>query len=147
MSKQCNFVLKKIRNAEFPVILVGNGVRLAGAVKEFNRVIEKLNIPVVSGMFTATDIVPHHTPEYFGCQGMWGKKEANVLVDTCDVLLIIGDRLDMTQTSWDCESFATQAYKIMVDVDPFEMQKRNLGIDLRIRMDAKEFLNEIYRSL
>lgn len=146
MSKQVKLVAKKIREAKDPLILVGNGVRLAGAIDILHKVIDKLRIPIVSGMFTASDIV-HNKIHYLGVQGMWGHELANTAVDNCDLLMVIGDRLDLTQTSYDYKNFATQAYKIMVDIDPAEMNKKTLDIDLKICMDAKEFLDELYRCI
>jgi acetolactate synthase-1/2/3 large subunit len=89
MSKQVKFVAKKLKEAERPVLLVGNGIRLAGGIDILHRVINKLGITVVSGMFTADDIVTYEYPHYLGCQGMWGRKIANEAVDNCDLLLVI----------------------------------------------------------
>lgn len=138
-------IARRLKKARQPLMLIGNGVRLAGGIDILHKVIEKLKIPVVSGMFTAGDII--HSPHYLGCQGMWGNKAANEAIDNCDLLLVIGDRLDLTQTSYDYENFATQAYKIMVDIDPAVLKKKTLKIDLPVCCGAKEFLDELYRSL
>jgi len=138
-------IVKKLKESENPLILIGNGVRLAGGIDILRKVIDKLKIHFVVGMFTASDILAPWGG--FGVQGMWGNLTANRAVDNCDLLLVIGDRLDLTQTSYDYENFATQAYKIMVDIDPAVLRKKTLKIDLPVCCDAKEFLDELYKSL
>ena len=55
---------------------------------------------------------------------MPGNKAANYAVDNCDALLVVGERLQLTQTSFDYEKFAPQAQKIMVDIDANELVKK-----------------------
>src|SRR5260221_1259381 len=75
---------------------------------------------------------------------MWGNKEANYAIDNCDVLLVVGDRLQLTQTSYDYQNFAKQALKIMVDIDEAELMKKTIDIDIPVHADAKDFLEQLY---
>ena len=43
-------ILNKIETSERPVLTPGNGVRLAGAINDFHRLVEILGVPVVTGM-------------------------------------------------------------------------------------------------
>jgi len=54
--------------------------------------------------------------------------------------------MQYTQTSWENYNFATQAKKIMVDIDEEELHKKTLNIDLPINCDAKLFLEELYKQ-
>ena len=139
-------IVDKLKKAKKPLMLVGNGIRLADGVDILWQVLQKLKINVASTMFTADDLVTGEYPYYLGCQGMPGRKAANYAIDNCDLLLVIGDRLQLTQTSYDYENFATQAFKIMVDIDAAELHKKTIQIDLPVQCDAKYFLNELYKQ-
>lgn len=139
-------IINKLQKAKKPLLMVGNGIRLAGGEKILLKIINKLKINVISALFTSDDLVPTSYSRYLGRQGMWGNETANWAVDNCDLLLIIGERLQLTQLSYDYKNFATQAYKIMVDIDEGELRKKTLNIDLPIHADAKIFLDELYKQ-
>ncbi len=140
-------IIKKLKEARYPLMLVGNGVRLSGGIEILHKVLKKLDIPVVTGMFTADDVVDHDYPKYLGCQGMWGNEKANRAIDYCDFLLVIGDRLDFTQTSYYYTKFATGAFKVVVDIDINVLTKKTMRADIPICSDAKYFLEELYGRL
>ena len=133
-------VVHLLRNAKRPLLMAGNGIRLAGAEDLLGKFITQTGINVVTPMFTADDLVTHDYPHYLGRQGMSGNKAANYAIDNCDVLLIIGERMQLTQTSYDHESFARQAITIMVDIDQGEMRKKTFDATVPIHCDAEEFL-------
>lgn len=139
-------IVEKLKKAKRSLLLVGNGIRLAGGEEILWKVINKLKINVVTALFTADDLVTYEYPYYLGRQGMWGNETANWAIDNCDLLLVVGERLQLTQTSYDYKNFATQATKIMVDINENELHKKTLNIDIPINADAKIFLEELYRQ-
>jgi acetolactate synthase I/II/III large subunit len=141
-----DLVVQKLQAAKRPLLLVGNGIRLGGAVAELETFLQKTNINTATVIFTADDLVTYDYPKYLGRQGMPGNYAANWAIDNCDVLLVIGDRLQLTQTSYDYHKFATQAFTIMVDIDENELHKKTLQIDLPIHCDAKYFLQELNKQ-
>lgn len=138
-------ICEKLQKAKRPLLLVGNGVRLAGGEKVLWQLIEKLKINVITALFTADDLVTSDYPYYLGRQGIPGNESANYALDNCDLLLVIGERLQLTQTSFNYQNFAKNAFKIMVDIDAEEMRKKTLHIDLPICCDAKLFLEKLYK--
>jgi len=135
--------VRLLQEAKKPLLMAGNGIRLAGG-EEFLRVfLEKSKINTVTPMFAADDLVTDDYPGYLGPQGMPGSQAANYAVDNCDVLLIVGERMSLTQTSYDHQKFATQAKIIMVDIDEAEMRKKTIKPDLAIVCDAKYFLEKL----
>jgi len=140
---------KKIREAlnraERPLMIVGNGIRLANAIPELWKFIEKTKINVVSAM-SGTDLVNDDYPYYLGEQGMTGVETANYAIDNCDLLLIVGTRMQIRNTSFEYKKFAKNALKIMVDIDKAELYKRTLKIDIPVVADAKEFLRGMLRQ-
>lgn len=136
-------LIKTLRDAKRPLMLVGNGIKLGGAIEETWEFVKKTKINVVSTMFTADDIITYEYEHYLGRQGIPGNPIANWAIDNCDVLLVVGDRLQLTQTSYDYKNFATQATRIMVDIDPAELSKKTVQIDFPVLSDAKYFLREM----
>lgn len=141
-----DLIVEKLRESKKPLLLAGNGIRLAGGEKVLWTLIEKLKINVVTPIYSASDLVTYEYPHYLGRQGMWGDVTANYAVDNCDLLLIVGERLQLTQTSFDYQNFAVQATKIMIDIDEGEMHKKTVDIDIPVHTDAKVFLEQLYKQ-
>jgi acetolactate synthase-1/2/3 large subunit len=142
----CGSVLEKIAQAERPVILAGKGIRLGGALAEFEKVIRGLNIPVVPG-WTSLDLIASDDPLFCGRPGDLATRAGNFTVQNADLLLVLGNRLGLRQVSYNWNSFARFAYKIQVDIDELEFQKPTVKPDLAIHSDVKPFLNELARQI
>ena len=138
--------LATLEQAERPIILVGNGVRLADAVKPFRQLVDLLGIPVLT-TWKAADFLPESHPLYVGRPGSIGQRAANFAQQTSDAILILGARLDAGQTGYNHENFARHARKVMVDVDPCELAKMRFDIDVEIECDAGEVIAEFLRQL
>ncbi len=139
-------IVSRINNAQKPLLMAGNGIRLAGGEEILWKFLEKTNINAVTPIFTADDLVTYDYTHYLGRQGMPGNKTANWAVDNCDLLLIIGERMQLTQVSYDYDKFAPNAFKIMVDIDQEEMKKKTIKPDIAVLSDAKIFLEELYKQ-
>jgi acetolactate synthase-1/2/3 large subunit len=128
------------------VIIAGTGVRIAGAQEDLLQLLERLPLPFAS-VFNAQDLVGTDHPCYVGRQGTIGDRAGNFAVQNADCILIVGSRMVIRQVSYNWRSFAPHAYKIMVDIDPAEMAKQTLSIDLPIHADAKSFLEALNGAL
>jgi acetolactate synthase I/II/III large subunit len=126
--------------AERPVLLVGNGIRLSGGSEALLKVVEQLGIPVLATWMGA-DLMYDGHPLFFGKPGTMAPRGANFTIQNADFLLCIGARLDLAVTGFDQSKFARSARKIVVDVDPSELGKLRMHVDLPIHLDAREFLN------
>jgi acetolactate synthase-1/2/3 large subunit len=138
-------VLARIRVAERPVMFAGTGVRLSGALAEFDAVIRKLRIPVVTAW--THDLIGGDDELFCGRPGTIGERAGNFTVQNSDVLLVLGSRLNIRQTSYNWASFARFATKIQVDVDAAEFTKPLHHPDVAIHCDVKVFLQEMLRQL
>ena len=143
---QAAAVLEKIAQAKRPVLMVGSGVRLAGAANVFREVIERLGIPVTTA-WTAIDLLPTGHRLHAGRPAVVGDRAGNIAIQNADVLLVIGSRLPLRQTSYNWNSFAAKTFKIQVDVDPVEMEKPTLKPQMAVVQDAKAFLEAINDEL
>jgi acetolactate synthase-1/2/3 large subunit len=145
VTEQVRDVLDRIAKAERPVLFAGTGVRLAGALEEFEAVIRRLRIPVVTAW--THDLIASDDELFCGRPGTIGERAGNFTVQNSDVLLVIGSRLNIRQTSYNWASFARFATKIQVDVDAAEFTKPTQRPDVAIHCDAKGFLREMLRQL
>jgi acetolactate synthase I/II/III large subunit len=141
LKSNCREVLQRIRNAKRPVILAGTGVRAAHAVAEFDELLHRLGVPVTTAW--THDLIASDDPLFCGRQGTIGDRGGNFTVQNADVLLILGSRLNIRQTSYNWQSFARRAFKIQVDIDDAEFRKPTIQPDMAIHCDLKPFLQEL----
>lgn len=146
LEKQVSGVVDLISQSERPVILAGNGIRLAGAEKEFLDLVNKLNIPVLT-TWLGIDLLPESHELFIGRPGSIAPRGANFTLQNSDCLLIIGSRLDMALTGYAHDKFARAAKKIMVDIDSAEIRKIKTTIDIPIYVDAKVFIRELLNKV
>lgn len=132
-------ILEKLRNAERPVVFAGGGVRLSGAHDDFLRLIDKLGVPVVTG-WNAHDVLWNDHPLYCGRPGTVGDRGGNMVTQSADLLLVLGSRLNIRQVSYNWQSFAREAFKIWVDIDPVELAKPNVVPDTPIVADLADLI-------
>lgn len=136
-----NEVIEKIKNAKRPVIYAGSAIRTVGAYDDFIKLVNTLNIPVVCA-WNATDSLPYDNRLTVGCGGSFGDRPANFAVQNSDLVLSLGCRLSTRQVSFSYDTWAREAYKIMIDIDSQELVKPTLNIDMPIRSDVKEFIQK-----
>ena len=135
-----------LRRAKRPVIMPGTGVRIAGAHADFLRLAGLTQFPVATA-FNAHDVLPEEHPCYVGRPGTVGDRAGNFAVQNADLVLILGCRLNIRQISYNWENFAPDAVKIMVDIDPAELAKPTLQIDIPLLADLKAFIPALIAEL
>lgn len=132
-------ILAAIRKAKKPVILAGTAIRLSGGYEGFLRVIDRLGIPVVTA-WNAHDLLWDDHPLYCGRPGTVGTRGGNFIVQNCDLLLVLGCRMNIRMISYNQHGFAGDAYKIVVDIDPLELQKPTVKVDLPVCADVRDVM-------
>jgi acetolactate synthase I/II/III large subunit len=138
-------VIDKLMESKRPIVIGSTGVRLAGALTEFQDAIELLGIPVTTAW--SHDVIHYSHEQYIGKQGSIGDRAGNFAVQNADVVLIIGSRMPIRQVSYNWENFAPDAYKIQVDIDPAELIKPIATNNLSLNYDAKDFLQALIRQI
>ena len=145
-SETVQTIIDRIKKAERPVIFVGNGVRLAGAHDSFLSLVDRLNIPVVTGMSSVDAIASDHRL-YVGRNGNTGDRAGNFAVQNSDLLLSLGSRLSFFQTGFNYQTWARAAYKIVNDIDDQELEKDSVNADMKVCCDAKDLIEALLREL
>jgi acetolactate synthase-1/2/3 large subunit len=141
-ASQVQRIAAHLANAERPVLLVGNGIRLAGAQAPMMALVERLGIPVLT-TWLAPDLLPYRHPQCIGKPGTVAPRGANFTLQNADLLLSIGSRLDNTITGYAPARLARAATKIMVDIDPTELNKLAPYIDEPVAADASAFITAL----
>ena len=77
-----------LMSAKRPMLLIGGGVRLAGACDLLDEFLDKTNIPVVTSLM-GIDAVSHEYDGYIGMIGSYGIRRANILLSHADCVLVL----------------------------------------------------------
>lgn len=136
--------LVMLRSARKPLLYSGGGISLANAEDAFRAFAESSGLPAVATLKGLGNTGPSH-PNDLGMLGMHGSRAANRAVDECDLLLVIGARLDDRATGR-LEGFAPNACMIHIDADAAELNKLRPA-DIAIRGELTGILDAFTRSL
>lgn len=139
-----------ISHSKFPLILVGGGVRSAGAVESFRDFAEGAGIPVVFSLM-GTDALSSDSKMRVGLIGSYGNRWANRALAEADTLLVLGSRLDVRQTGSSVREFSDGKTIMRVDVDEHERSGRvkadlNFNCSLTVFLDNAEVRNLQFES-
>lgn len=117
---------RAMRTASRPLILAGGGLRCARAVEPFRQLAARLGIPVVHSLM-GVDALASDDPMRVGLIGSYGNRWANLAISECDLLLVLGSRLDVRQTGSDTAGFKGDRSIFHVDCEAGEMNNRVTG--------------------
>lgn len=148
ITKQVDNFIEDLKKSKRPILMIGGGVRLAGAVDELLELGRKLKIPMFP-TWNALDIVCSDYEYYGGRIGTYGGPGRNFGLQNSDLLLAIGSRISGRITGGNVKSFAREAKKYIVDVDAPALQKKlqQLPFDECILSDAKLFIKILSNRL
>lgn len=137
---------KLLENAKRPVLLVGQGVSLADARKEFREWIEKTRIPVITARL-GIDLIESSHDLYVGRPGNYGERAANFGIQNADVIISVGCRLSSSLVGHNPKMFGQNAKILVVDIDQKELDKPGVKIDYKVKGDCKEFFTLLIQEL
>ncbi len=146
LKKQVTETLAMLYQSKRPVILAGQGIRIAHAAETFLKVLEKTNTPVISTRL-GLDLIETSSKLFIGRPGLYGDRPANLAVQNADLIISIGSRLDTGCTGYDQKDWGRNGKKVVVDIDKEELDKPGVAIDLKINADAKKFLEELLKQV
>lgn len=135
-------IVDEINKSKRPVIVGGNGIRLSGAKKQFNDLLNYLRIPTLL-TWSGIDLLEDNNPNFFGRFGLYGQRAANFIVQNADLVIVLGSRLALPQVGYDFSQFARGAKIIVVDIDELEGTKYPVEFILG---DCKQVINKLIQS-
>lgn len=122
--------------AQRPLVCIGGGARWADSMDAWLSAADTLGIPYVSTLMGHERVVARNN--YFNMIGSYGNREANWAIQNCDLLIVVGARLDVRQTGADVDDFARKARIVQVDIDPAQLGNR-VQADLNICATTESF--------
>jgi acetolactate synthase-1/2/3 large subunit len=134
-------LLRRIRSAERPVLLVGGGVS-RDVTDRVARSLGSANIAVMT-TWNGADRVDSRSDNYFGRPNTWGMRYANVLIQQADLVVALGTRLGLQQTGFNWQAFAPGADVVQFDIDEAELRKGHPRVALPVAGDADTVLDAI----
>lgn len=135
-------IAEALKAAKRPAIIVGSGVHNAHCEELFLKVAESLNIPVLTSI-SGIDLIPSDHPLFFGRPGILGERPANLIMQNSDLFIVLGTRMGIRICGYAYETVARAAKKVMVDIDPNELEKPTFRPDVKICADAGDFLRAL----
>ncbi|SDM82316.1 acetolactate synthase, large subunit [Maricaulis salignorans] len=129
-----------LAQARRPVLYIGGGVGLGGAIEPLRDFMARTGIPAVAtlkGLGT-----PHPDAlNFLGMLGMHGTRTANMAVNESDLLVCVGARFDDRATGKP-DTFAPDARIIHIDGDPAEIGKLRWA-DVAMNCDIADALTRL----
>jgi acetolactate synthase-1/2/3 large subunit len=105
--------------AQKPVLIAGNGVRIAQAYDQLRRLAEAAGLPVATtaagkGCFAETH------PLALGVFGTFGTAVANACIGEADLVFVIGSKLSPSDTAWENRALLdpTRQNFVQLDIEP-----------------------------
>lgn len=132
----CEKITHALSKARRPLVLAGQGVRLAGVVDEFVQFLEKNNLPVVTTRL-GIDLIEYKHPLYVGHPGTQGDRAANITIQNADVIIALGSRMSTSSVGHEPKMFGENAEIYVVDADTEELNKPGPNIKEALKGDLR----------
>ena len=126
-----------------PVIWIGEGSRRSLRNGKLRRLLETLSAPVVTS-WRMKDCAQWLPDGGFGCPGIVSDGFANCLIESADLLFVLGSRCDFTQLGFDATKVASSAFKIVVDIDEHEVRKLDHWADLSVTANIESVVQDLF---
>jgi acetolactate synthase-1/2/3 large subunit len=109
----------KILAAERPVIIAGNGVRIAQAYDKLRAFAEAAGLPVATTA-AGKGCFPETHPLALGVFGTFGTPAANACIGEADLVLVVGSKLSPSDTAWENTKLLdpTRQSFVQIDIEP-----------------------------
>ncbi len=87
-------------------------------------------------------------PLYLGHPGAMGDRGANLILQSADLIISIGSRLDTSITAFNEQHFGMSAKKVVVDIDPNELRRMKLSqVEVSLACDAGRYIRELRKAV
>lgn len=146
LKQEVSKTLELIKESKRPLILAGHGVVASEAENELYKLVSATGIPVM-GTWRALSLFNSEDPIFMGSPGLQAPRFSNIIMQGCDLLIILGSRVDNMITAFNEKHFAFRAKKIIVDIDENEVNKLDMPNKMAVIADVKEFMMELVNAL
>ena len=135
-----------LKKSKRPLFIFGNGIKISKTENLCEEVVNKFNIPY-SPTWASFDLFNSDDKLNVGSFGMYATRHGNFSVQNCDLLIILGSRLNGTLTGSKKNLFSSNSKKIHVDIDKYELDLGDgFEVDVKFNSDVKIFLKKLLNS-
>ncbi|MFK7865962.1 MAG: thiamine pyrophosphate-binding protein [Alphaproteobacteria bacterium] len=141
--------LDALKTSKKPLLLVGNGVRLAKAQKKLAVFAKRTAMPYTQSL-PALGTLPSKVglmSASLGFHGHTGMQAAGLAMQQADLCLVLGSRLDVRQTGTEIEQFMPEAKLFRVELDPAEIKYRRIKKGAILNADMNHVLDKLIDRL
>jgi acetolactate synthase-1/2/3 large subunit len=138
----CQFIYESRR----PLLVVGQGVRIAKAQDLFYQLINKTRLPVVTARL-GIDLIESDNKFFVGRPGLYGDRPSHFAIQSADLIISVAAKLDTPFVGYNPADWGRRAKKIVVDIDQEELDRPGIDFDLKLKSDAKRFLQELVSQI
>src|SRR5205823_7097169 len=119
VTRQVEAAAAALLAAQKPVLIAGNGIRIAQAYDQLRRLAEAAGLPVATtaagkGCFAETHALA------LGVVGTFGTAVANACIGEADLVFVIGSKLSPSDTAWENRALLdpTRQNFVQLDIEP-----------------------------
>jgi acetolactate synthase-1/2/3 large subunit len=137
----------KILAAERPVIIAGNGVRIAQAYDKLRAFAEAAGLPVATTA-AGKGCFPETHPLALGVFGTFGTPAANACIGEADLVLVVGSKLSPSDTAWENTKLLdpTRQSFVQIDIEP-RNASWNYPAENVVLGDAAQILGQLVEAV
>ncbi|WP_281298243.1 thiamine pyrophosphate-binding protein [Flavobacterium limnophilum] len=132
-------LIQDIKLAKQPLILAGRGIKAGNSQNLFDQFVKKTKVPVITTLL-GLDTMAYDDVQRVGFIGSYGNRWANIAFGECDLLIVLGSRLDIRQTGADTK-FIENRKIYHIDCETAEINNRVKGCEA-IVADLNSFFND-----
>lgn len=136
---ELNNLSLSISSSKKPLILLGRGIKSSFSETELELFLQITKIPVVTTLL-AIDALESKNEQKVGFIGSYGNRWANIAFGECDLLIVLGSRLDIRQTGADTKFFEDRVI-YHIDCEEGEINNRIKNC-IPVISDVKDFLTQ-----
>ena len=140
-------VADKLLAAERPVVIAGNGVRIAQAYDKLRALAEAAGLPVATTA-AGKGVFPETHPLALGVFGTYGTAAANACIGEADLVLVVGSKLGPSDTAWENTRLLdpTRQSFVQIDIEPRNASWNYPAEDI-VLGDAAQILGQLLQAV
>ena len=144
---QIAVVADRILAAERPVVIAGNGVRIAQAYDKLRAFAEAAGLPVATTA-AGKGTFPETHPLALGVFGTFGTPAANACIGEADLVLVVGSKLGPSDTAWENTKLLdpTRQAFVQIDIEP-RNASWNYPAEQVVLGDAAQILGQLVEAV
>jgi|TARA_R110002050_G_scaffold260733_5_gene400531 acetolactate synthase-1/2/3 large subunit len=135
-----------LRSSKRPVLWLGHGIRIAGAVGKIEELLKVKDIPVLLS-WAGLDMLNSQHPCNFGSAGVYGNRAGNFVLQNADLVISIGNRMAIPMIGYDPSELVREGKIVQVDIDQNELNKLSDVVDISLQCDSGVFLDALINML